>query len=159
MKKIVFILIGLFLIVFIFYGIWRNKDNEFNLPSLKITYENDKIEFEVNGYKWNKNGQAVIANSQSTENIAKKINGNNVPVGGNLNLKFSKEPKSIKVLEENSLKNIEYTVTDNTIITPTELGEHILVITGEWEEGYVNYIIKIESVKKEEYNKKQKIKF
>lgn len=159
MKKIVFILIGLFLIVFIFYGIWRNKDNEFNLPSLKITYENDEIEFEVNGYKWNKNGQAVIANSQSTENIAKKMKGNNVPVGGTLNLKFSKEPKSIKVVEENSLKNIEYTVTDNTIITPTELGEHILVITGEWEEGYVNYIIKIESVKKEEYNKKQKIKF
>ncbi|ELC8442423.1 hypothetical protein QYB59_001447 [Clostridium perfringens] len=159
MKKIVFILIGLFLIVFIFYGIWRNKDNEFNLPSLKITYENDEIEFEVNGYKWNKNGQAVIANSQSTENIAKKMKGNNVPVGGTLNLKFSKEPKSIKVVEENSLKNIEYTVTDNTIITPTELGEHSLVITGEWEEGYVNYIIKIEAVKKEEYNKKQKIKF
>lgn len=159
MKKIVFILIGLFLIVFIFYGIWRNKDNEFNLPSLKITYENDEIEFEVNGYKWNKKGQAVISNSQSTENIAKKMKGNNVPVGGSLNLKFSKEPKSIKVVEENSLKNIEYTVTDNTIITPTELGEHILVITGEWEEGYVNYIIKIESVKKEQYNKKQKIKF
>lgn len=159
MKKIILILIGIFLISFIFYGIWRNKDNEFNLPSLKITYDNEKIEFEANGYNWNKNGKAVIADPQSTENIAKKMEGSDVPAGASLNLKFSKEPKSIKVVEEDSLKNIGYTVTNNTIITPTELGEHILVITGEWEDGYMTYVTKIESVKKEEYNKKHKIKF
>ncbi|WP_426351186.1 hypothetical protein ACPWSR_08150 [Alloiococcus sp. CFN-8] len=149
MRKVIIILLALF--SFILTGCSNTAEEsseEINIPTLKVTYNEENISVEKGGYQWTvKLGpfilKQVIADSASPDQIAEKMKGNEVPSHGELKLSFSRKPNKVTVVDWSTVKDNSYTFDDNTIIVPKEKGTYIYEIIGYWDEGQVSYTIKV----------------
>ena len=145
MRKLLFMLISLILFIF---TACNSEVSEDNIPSLKVTFENEDILVEKGGYKWTKRiglvtNQSVIADAASPKEIADNMEGNEVTPKSELILDFSEKPNDVTIVEWENSNNSSYKLGDNKIIVPDEEGVYIYEIIGEWNQGQVSYTIKI----------------
>ena len=68
----------------------------------------------------------VVVDAASPQDIAKGMKGNRVPVGAKLDLVFSKEPISFKVVNWGEPGECELTAAPNTLTIPEEEGTLLL---------------------------------
>ena len=144
MRKVIFILLGLFL--FVFTGCSNTPEEiseEIDIPTLKVTYNQESISVEKGGFQWTTKTQSITTDAASPDQIAEKMEGNEVPSQGELKLSFSRKPNKVTVVDWSVEKDNSYTFDDNTIIVPKEKGTYIYEIIGYWDEGHVSYTIKV----------------
>lgn len=145
MRKLLFMLICLMLFIF---TACNSKVSENNIPSLKVTFENENILVEKGGYKWTKkiglvSNQSIIVDAAGLEGIANNMQGDEVIPEAELILDFSEKPNDVTIVEWENSNNSSYKLGDNKIIVPKEEGIYIYEIIGKWNEGEVSYTIKI----------------
>lgn len=146
MKKLLLILIGLML--FIFVGCSNEKDINPYIPDLKVTYKEEDIFVTKGGYQWTTSvnlfkKQTTIADTASPDQIANSISSSKVLSEAELNLKFTYNPDKVEVISWGELKDKKYTFDNNIITAPKEEGTYIFEIVGTWKENKASYIIKI----------------
>ena len=144
MKRIVYVLISL--IILLFVGCNRNK--EIPVPDLKVSVDNSEVLVERGSYQWTNNvgfynKETVNADSASPEQIAYTMEGNQVKPQLELILNFSEKPNNVKVIAWGEFKDNKYNYTNEKIIVPKEKGTYIYEVLGEWTQGYVSYTIKV----------------
>lgn len=125
-----------------------NVESGMDIPDLEVMYEGEAIEVMKGGYNWTtKSGllgeESVVVDAASPQDIAKGMKGNRVPVGAKLDLVFSKEPLSFKVVNWGEPGECELTAAPDTLTIPEEEGTYIIEVIGEWKEGQVSYTFKI----------------
>lgn len=140
MKKAFYILISLTLLLFVSC----NSNRRTNLPDLKVSLDGAEISVSRGGYKWTfSNKEAVIADSDSPEQIAENMNGNKVKPQSELILSFSEKPKNVEIIAWGESKENNYTYNTDKLIVPQEKGTYIYEVSGEWTQGQVSYTIKV----------------
>ncbi|MBS5938402.1 hypothetical protein E5347_06510 [Clostridium sartagoforme] len=144
MRRIFYALISLTILLFV----GCNRTPKASIPDLKISTNGSDILVSKGSYEWSNNvglftKETINADSESPEQIAETIDGNEVNPQSELTLDFSEKPNNVKVIAWGDSKDTTYTYTDDKIIVPNEKGIYIYEVFGEWNQGYVSYTIKI----------------
>lgn len=148
MRKLLFIITGLIALTFVGCVDVLEKSQETNIPSLKISSDNQEISVEKGEYEWTTKvwfltDQSIIADAASPEQIAKEMTGDKVTSETQLNLEFTEKPNKVTVIPWGEFKDVEYTSTEDTIIVPKKEGTYIFEVIGEWNQGKVSYTTKV----------------
>lgn len=120
-----------------------NIYEKMNLPTLKVIFDTENILVKKGGYNWDTGKESIIADSESPDQIADKMEGTEVKPESELMLDFSKKPNKVNVIDWSKLKNNSYTFDNDKIIVPKEEGTYIYEIIAEWEQGQVSFTIKV----------------
>lgn len=137
MKKNLLIVSSIIIALFVAITIYNSQ-----IPDLKVTYQNTKIEVLKCPFSWDTLLNDKRWDYPTTPVLAKEISAAAVEPQSVLDFSFSKKPDSFEVTSWDE-KSEKYKSNSNGIVTPNEKGTYVFAVIGYWENGQVLYIFKI----------------
>lgn len=134
MKKRLIIGFSIIIALFIIYSL--------QIPNLKVSYQNTKVEVLKCPFSWDTLFSNKRADYPTPPNLEKQINATTVEPESVLDFSFSKEPTNFEVTLWNDKPKI-YKSNNNGIVLPKEKGTYLFAVIGVWKNGQVLYIFKI----------------
>lgn len=139
MKKNVVILIIVFAILIV-AGIVTIYSQ---VPEIKMTYNDEKVEVQKCPFGWDSFMRSFRADYPTPDILAKDLHATVVKPESNLDVKFSRKPNvvDVKLWDDQSYSyNYDY----GKITVPKEKGIYIFEVWGFWKQGEVLYVFKVE---------------
>ena len=137
MKKRLLIGVSIIVVLFIGVSIYNSQ-----IPNLKITYKNSKVEVLKCPFSWDMLLSGKRWDYPTPPELAKRLNATTVEPQSGLDLAFSKKPDNFEVALWNE-KSERYKSDNNGIVVPSEKGTYVFAVIGYWRQGQVLYIFKI----------------
>ena len=138
MKKKVLIIVSVFIaILLISLSIYNSQ-----IPDLKLTQNNKEIKSLKCPYSWNTLLKHEIRDYATPLELTKTLEATSVEPNTILNLNFNKKTDNIEISlwSEKSVKEL---IGMNAIGVPSEKGIYVYRVIGNWKQGTVGYVFKI----------------
>ena len=115
------------------------------VPDITVMHKYEKLDIVKCPLVWKSVTHAVFASYPSTDILAKSLIPIIVKPKSVLDLKFSRKPSEITVVQWNGTSKIYHNDFDKVIV-PKEKGIYIFEVWGHWKQGEVFYIFKLKVV-------------
>jgi len=116
--------------------------NSWQIPTLKITYQNTKVEILKCPFYWVTPLRKNRTDYPAPPELAKEVSATTVEPQSFLDFSFSKKPDSFEVSLWNE-KSEKYQSNSNGIVVPNMKGTYVFDVIGHWNNGQVLYVFKI----------------
>ncbi|GGF13847.1 hypothetical protein GCM10010954_10760 [Halobacillus andaensis] len=137
-------------VVFLLAGCSSNQMDE--PPAGKVQVNDQKVDLESGAYQWERgtlfSKETVTTDSASPTEMAEAMDKEKVQAEAEAEISFSEQAEDIQVYLWENEQEMEHISEEGTWTLPSESGEYVYEVLGQWPQGEVSYtmVVQVDSL-------------